>query len=144
MDNKNELIAEIQNRLNLIMVVVVLFPTLVSSLFQLANAQAQANKMLLSLSVNAGIYIFSYFLFEARKKTMGLGFLKTINIMSLIGIGTFIFPILLISTNPNGPLTFWNGLFFTASLWGMPIITLVVFCIILTAFITSFQNHDGK
>ncbi len=112
-----ELVNEVQNRLNLALVVAVFFPGLVVALSEIAkNDPTKSNNTLLDWSLVAGMYIATYFLFEIFKEKIRTDFLKLINRSLLFGIGVFIFPILLITIHKNAGLTAWLSLPLVVSL----------------------------
>lgn len=128
MPNENkDLISEIQNRLNLLVVISVFFPVMISALYELVDPERSA-KMMLFWSIPAGFYILYYFFFEILKDRIGTNLLKATSFSLLIGMLNFIIPIILISVYQNETITTYTWTFnlIKGSIIAIPIIPIVV------------------
>lgn len=135
--NKSEIIKEIQDRFRFILLVAIFFYTVMSKLSDVYNKDSSAEFTIVFPGLIA-LYFLIYFIFEIFKNRLDFSWLKKINLLVLIVIGTFIVLIMLLSFMTKIPTPFLlPALKF--SIWGIMIIP-----ILLTVIITWSSEFKNK
>jgi hypothetical protein len=122
--DREKRITEIENRLGLVLVISIFFPSFLVFL-EISNSSAA------QWSVLVGFYIASYFLFEVYKWKICDRILEWIDLATLWGIGVFIEPIVLYSVALNRHISLAIHAYFMGSLWALPIVSSLVLGLII-------------
>ncbi len=131
-ENLKNLIREIEEKLEFVITLSVFFPSLLYNLFKLANKTEQkSNDIVVSWSVVVSIYLLNYIVFQFIKNKVPEKLLKIFKIILLIGISSYIIPILYIAIYKNNPIHGLTAFLFKASIWGLPAIPTLLFAILL-------------
>ncbi len=132
--NNFEIIKEIQDRFRFILLVAIFFYTILSD-------GSVGNQAELSVSYGGliGFYFLVFFLFEILKNRLNIFWLRKINILTLVGIGIFIAPILLlVYATKISPQIF--SITLKIPIFGMILLPLLLTAIISWAY--SFKRNN--
>ncbi|HVY67300.1 MAG TPA: hypothetical protein VHA30_00160 [Patescibacteria group bacterium] len=132
-EEKKELIGEVERRLEFVITLAIFFPSLLYSLFNVANESEQnSNGIIIKWGLFVSFYIIDYIIFQIRKKRTGESLLEMLKILLLIGIGIYIIPIWDMAIYGNGPIYGISALLFKSSLWILLAIPLLLIILLLT------------
>ena len=108
----------VESRIQFATTIAIFFPSVVYGLSKIAgNSEQSTNETVLNLGIVIVAYIVDYVFFQILKSWMTEKWLKTIDVMTLIGIASFIVPILLIAVYKNETLDSLTLYSFAASLY---------------------------
>lgn len=137
LENK-ELILEIRNKIQFITTIAIFFSGVVYYFFNIYDKD-NANKIALSCASLVIIYLLSYIFFDLLKNRINGKFLELINILTLAGIGIFVFPILYLASLKN-ELTVLDSITLKISLLGLLIVPGLIFLLIIFGGIYNLPN----
>jgi len=135
--DNSETIKEIQDRFRFILLVAIFFYTVMSKLSDIYSND-KSGEFTVSYAGLVAFYFIVYFLFEIFKKEIGSFWLKTINILTLVGIGIFILPIILISLADKIPANLLLVVF------KLPFGGILIMPVVLTAIISWASSFKKK
>jgi hypothetical protein len=128
-----ERIREIEDRLVAALVISIFLPSFLVTL-QLPN------DAVITWSVLAGLYVACLFFFELAKWRLRNDFLVVVDWTALLGLGTFILPLILYSAYINKPVYPVVAVFNQVSLFLMPIMPIFALGFVLGGAITSLRH----
>lgn len=137
---REKLICNIGERIQLALVMAIFFPSLMDSfLGSVESGTTQLNESVLTWSSLAAIYLLSYVIFQGLRRTdISSPLLGILNKSLLIGISFFIFPILFLgttdATTPISSLPWYSVALFKISMYGLPISAFISLCMIAWSF----------
>lgn len=144
-ENKN-LVAEIQNRFQIIITIAIFFPIVLDYFYRIYN-KAIGGKVVLEYMLPVALYLFGYIIFEFCKSKMKNNLLKYLGIIILMGVMTFAISIFYtVSANSSQSsiyLAGWiNIIIYTLSIIGLFIIpTALIVLTILFRFLS--RSHSS-
>lgn len=130
--SREEKIKNIEDRIQLGLVISIFFPSLLSYFMEQNGDLKKVGPWLILV----GVYLLNYVLFQSLKKTdISERLLEFLSQFLLAGILLFVFPIIFMATieGSNVIPSFLgriNALAFVASLWGLPIFSIISLFII--------------
>lgn len=133
MDREKQII-EVENRLGLVLVIAVFFPTF---LITLGVSSGNANQW----SSLVATYIAAYCFFQIFKKKIGNSSLRWINRAVLLGMVLYIQPIFLFSTLINQKVGWLNYSSLMLSLWALPFVAALVLVLIFMGWIRGIIDE---
>ena len=138
---RKEYIARAGKKLEFILTLAVLFPSLMYTFQKFSDASEQdASKAFLRWVIYIGVYILNYLLFDLTYKSASLRIIKVVHSLLLLAVVFYIFPVVTIAgatSNHEGAMDSLNKLLFAGSLVGM---VLLPFVLLLTLSITPVRN----
>ncbi len=141
-ENKTRLIGEINNRLQTLITIGIIFPALIYSFFKTTGqSEAFANNVSFPWWILITFYLVIYFLFELVKSRLNDKFLRRLNWAMLIEIGTFIVPFILYSNKSNEAI---NILAVVVFLFALAILVILPLGIIIVLTVELFRQHMVK
>ncbi len=131
--NNTELIKSIEDRIKLILTISIFFPSLLAAFIK----SDAGSKNVISWSILVGLSLLTFVFFQGVKnKNVSEKLLKYINRAFLFNLFFFTFPILYLATTDGSKTmaSFTDKINFytlTASLWGLPAVSLVLFIVVM-------------
>jgi len=131
-NNHQNLIAEIENKIQFLVMIAIFFPAVMYYFFNIYD-RSNADKVALSYVGIVAAYLVNYIFFETFKSKIKTNILKKINFLALIGISTFLLPVIYLSLIVTQPsvLLFMMQILFKISLCGLMIVPILLFIMIL-------------
>lgn len=135
-----ELRQEIDGRFHLILTLAIFFPALISTFLTISEMEEkQVVDVSLKWTVLVGPLLFNYVFLAIAKKIMPGWVLKMINLILLIGIGLFVFPIILLTTSAADQTpSLLNYISVLVSLYGLPAVPFVLLALLSIGIIIYF------
>jgi len=135
-NNHQSLITEIQNRIQFLVMIAIFFPAVVYYFFNIYD-KSNADKIALSYAWLVAAYLLTYIFFEILKNKIKIIFLRVINILTLVGVSTFLLPITQLSLigTQSSVLLFIMQILVKISLYGLIIVPVGLLIIILWPFL---------
>jgi hypothetical protein len=125
------LVKEIENRFTLIIGISMFFPALVLTFFRFVKqSDDMSNAVFLTWAGLIGFYLLAYVFFQVLKNKMGEGWLRWLDILSLIEIGLFVFPVAVFASTKQNALSFLTGLSFQTALYALQLVPLITLLLI--------------
>lgn len=140
--NRYNIINEIGNRLQLLITIGILFPTLTYSFFRITGQSEEfSNNTSFTWWILIALFLFNYLFFEVLKSKLSTKHLAWFSRFYLLEIGIFIFPISVFASKSNEALSFLNAISFSASLITLVIIpSLLGFLLLVRFFIYTLSG----
>ena len=135
-NNHQNLIAEIENKIQFLVMIAIFFPAVVYYFFNIYD-KSNADKIALSYAWLVAAYLLTYIFFEILKNKIKIIFLRVINILTLVGVSTFLLPITQLSLigTQSSVLLFIMQILVKISLYGLIIVPVGLLIIILWPFL---------
>ena len=138
-NNHRNLIAEIRNRIQFLVMIAIFFSGLLYNFFNVYD-KTKSNNVALSYGMLVALYLIVYLLFEIRKNKINADWLERINILTLVGVGMFLIPIIFVSSAEKIPNSSILLILYWLSLHGLLIVPLLLIIIILWSLMFKKQN----
>lgn len=138
---------EVDKKLQVALTLSIFLPSLLSVFYDAGGVPRELlNKINLSWSLLVGFFLLDYILFSLTKRSKLSAWIYTaIDITLLIAIGFFIVPIVLMATTvPNKPTTFFNTLAANISMHGLPVAPIVITIFFIAGIVGDFVKDLGK
>ncbi len=135
-DSHQNLIVEIQNRIQFLVTIAIFFTVVLSYFFNIYD-KSNANRVALSYVGVVAVYLLTYLCFEISRSKIKTNCLKIINIITFISIGTFLLPIIYLSLIVARPSTllFIMQTLFQTSLYSLMIVPILLLVTILWSLV---------
>jgi len=151
-ETRKELIKEAEGRLEFAIMLSIFFPTMIYALFRSVNETDQkASEMVLSWSLITVGYLVSFCVLKLCKNQAKDFFVKATNILSLVGIASFVFPIYYLAVYKNIITKSFAGYSFAPSLWlllltsaSVLLLSCVFFCIFVFEWCSQRYKNKKK
>jgi len=137
--NRNNIVNEISSRLQLLITIGIIFPTLTYGFFRIVGqSETFSSSSSFTWWILIVLFLFNYLLFETLKAKLSTKFLVWFSRLYLAEIGVFIFPISVFSSKSNEALSFLAGISFFASMLALVIIPFILGIVLMIQFFRYF------
>ena len=139
-NNYQNIISEIESRLQFITTIAIFFPAMVYYFFNaMKDSKYDSTEVTLGYTILVGAYLLDYVIFEIKKNKLSEKYLRYINRSLLFGIAFFIVPIIVMASKiyELSPIL---GFVLPLSLLGVLITPLFISMIFLSNILMNFRR----
>lgn len=135
-------IENLKSRLQFALTLSFFFPVLIDTFFQSASAEEVGIKMISTFGVVVSLLILSYMIVELYTK-FDARIIKIVNVLVLLQIFTYV-PVMIIFSYGNISLTFIKTVLYSVDLFGLLLIPLAIFILLLISPTLSLFEWTHK